>query len=180
MAIESGPYVGRTGTDAEFSRLFDRIIGSGTDQGGALQVTADSGGLRVFVNTGYGCVRGHFVRVHTSPEEIPIDGGDSQPRIDTVVLELDYAATPDLIQIKVIKGTPASTPSAPALTQTEVGIYQEPLANLAVGANAVTIAAGNVSDRRRTFIDGMRQRAGIFVQSAAPDHAPGRVWIKTP
>jgi len=70
-------------------------------------------------------------------------------RIDSVVSELDPSG--NTILLKVIAGTAASTPAAPTLTQTDAGVYQIRLANVAVAAAATTIAAGAVTDTR-TFI----------------------------
>ncbi|KAK2701927.1 hypothetical protein QYM36_019428 [Artemia franciscana] len=124
-----------------------------------LEVTGDSSGLNVKVAAGAGYVRGHYY-ASTAIETLTIDAGDGNPRIDTVVLRLEYGSVND-IHLVVVKGTPAASPVAPSLTQTETGVYEFPLANVAVAAGAVTISAGNVTDRRLMFAAAFQAAVGI-------------------
>jgi len=149
MTISAYPAVGRNGTDVEFSRLFNIVLGSGTYDPDTLKVTADGGGMRVFIAAGIGTVRGHVV-YSTATEEMAIVAADTLPRIDTIVAQLDYTKDP-IIQFKVIKGTAATTPAAPSLTQSETGVYEMPLANVAVAGSAVVINTGAITDRRRIW-----------------------------
>lgn len=138
MAESAYPRSGAPMLEAEWTRVFHTL--TGIISGG--NVTADGSGLRVRLNPTTASVRGHGYR-DPAAKDLDVDAGDPTARIDTVVLELDYTATP-IIQAKVIKGTA----TAPVLTQTEVGVYQHPLADINVPASAVTIAAGNVTLRR--------------------------------
>ena len=69
------------------------------------------------------------------------------PRIDRIVVSwdtVDYAAKP---RIEVLKGTAASTPVAPALTNNSL-LRQISLAQIAIPAAASKIAADNITDER--------------------------------
>ena len=69
------------------------------------------------------------------------------PRIDRVVVSwdtVDYAAKP---RIEVLKGTAASTPAAPALTNNSL-LRQISLAQIAIPAAASKITADNITDER--------------------------------
>lgn len=69
------------------------------------------------------------------------------PRIDRIVVSwdtVDYAVKP---RIEVLKGTAASTPSAPALTNNGL-LRQISLAQISVAAAASKIAASDITDER--------------------------------
>jgi|GEM_PF-1165016 len=151
MTVTSYPFDGLATTEGQYSTLF-RELGqgvSGDHTGTQLKVSADSTGMNVKVAAGFAIVRGHAI-ASSGTETLEIEPADSQPRIDTVVLRLN----PDTneIALLVVKGTPAaSSPTPPALESTEIGLFDMPIANVAVAANAVTIAATAVTERR-TFI----------------------------
>jgi hypothetical protein len=150
MAQSSWPFENIDTTETQFSQ-WARNIGEGVkpDTADELEPFADSSGLNVKVRAGESLVRGHYYR-STATETLTITTADeTNPRIDAVVLELDPTA--NSIILKVIAGTPASSPVAPTLTQTDGGVYQQLLAHVAVAAGAVSIAAGNVTDLR-TFM----------------------------
>lgn len=66
-------------------------------------------------------------------------------RIDRIVLRLDYDMR--LIRIDVKKGTPATTPSAPALIRTS-SIYELGLADILIVANSTILSQSNITDLR--------------------------------
>lgn len=149
MAERSYPFVNGATTDAEFSIMFDQIIGSGVRYGSAgedLAVTADSSGLNVKVQTGVGFVRGTFYK-NDAIKTLTIAAGNSNPRIDAVVLRLVYGST-NSITLAVIQGTPAASPSAPTIASSETGTTEFLLAHINVPASAATITSGNVLDKR--------------------------------
>lgn len=151
MAQTSWPFENVDTTETQFSQMF-RNIGEGVKGSSAgieLKPFGDSSGLQVKVPAGQAMVRGIYY-ASTASETLAIATAHATlARIDSVVLELDPSA--NSILLKVLTGTAASTPSAPSLTQTDAGIYQIRLANVAVAAAATTVAAGNVTDTR-TFI----------------------------
>jgi len=90
-------------------------------------------------------VRGHMYQ-STAEETLTIASASTSPRIDAVVLRLDPSV--NSIVLAVVQGTPASTPSAPTLTQTDTAVYELLLGYVAVSASATTISAGDVTDKR--------------------------------
>ena len=156
MAQNSWPFVGGGGTavnEDQWSIMARFWAQSGvTDYANMLEVYGDSSGRQVKVKTGRACVRGHWYE-NTAEETVAIAANASgNPRIDRIVLRLDPSA--NSIVLAVVQGTPAGSPSAPSLTQTDVGTYELTLARVAVANGASTIAAGDVTDER-TYVDGI-------------------------
>lgn len=110
-----------------------------------LQVT-HTGGLNLSVNKGEVIINGRTGWVE-SAKELTVDMGGSADRIDRVVMELNLDDR--YIYLKLLKGTEAETPEAPALTQTE-DIFQIPLAQVRV--NAETSVVASVTDERPDYI----------------------------
>jgi len=152
MTERSYPFVDGATTDAEFSAMFRQIFPASVIDG--LAVSGDSSGLNVKLAAGSGYVRGHYYK-NTADDSLTIDAGGSDPRIDTVVLRLEYG-TANSVTVQVKKGTAAASPSQPALTQTDTGVFEFPLADVNVKANAVTIAAADVTDRRVMYADALK------------------------
>lgn len=148
MAQTAWPFENIDTTETQFSQ-WARNIGEGvkgSSGGTELKPFGDSTGMNVKVYAGQAMVRGHYY-VSTATETLVIANSDpTNPRIDSVVLELDPAA--NTILLKVLTGTAASSPVAPTLTQTDAGIWQQRLGNVAVAAGAGLISAGNVTDLR--------------------------------
>lgn len=150
MAQTSWPFENIDTSETQFSQ-WARNIGEGVinNAGLELETFADGSGMNVKVKTGQALIRGHYYD-NTAQETLTIAAADvTNPRIDRVVLRLDPTA--NSVVLAVITGTPAASPSAPALTQTDGGIYELPLAQVAVAAAAVVISAGNVTDQRTIF-----------------------------
>lgn len=147
MAQSSWPFENIDTSETQFSQ-WARNIGEGVKTGALneLEVFADSTGMQVKVRSGQALVRGHYYQ-STAQETLSLVAADvSNPRIDTVVLELDPSA--NSIILKVIDGAPALSPEPTALVQTDAGIYQIKLAEVQVDANVSTIAAEDVTDER--------------------------------
>ena len=147
MAQTSFPFENIDTSETQFSQ-WARNIGEGVKQssGDELVVYADSTGMNVKVGTGQAMVRGHYY-TSTAEETLTVTASDpTNPRKDNVVLELDPSA--NSILLKVVAGTPASSPSAPSVVQTDGGVYQIKLAEVLVSAGVTTIAADKVTDTR--------------------------------
>jgi hypothetical protein len=160
MAQSSYPFDGLNTTETDYSYLFRElqdtgVVGTGTE----LLVTADASGLNVKVAAGQAIVRGHMYR-SSAIETLTIPGGGSQPRIDRIVLRLDPTA--NSITLAIVPGQGAASPTPPALTQSDTGIYELLLADVAVPANAVTIQSTGVTDQRRRT----GQRVGYWAKSS--------------
>lgn len=121
-------------------------------QGNEMQVYAQSDGMKVHVKTGQALVDNHRAWITAEKAVDLADANPSNPRIDLIVLRAVYGNTGEsVIEIDAKTGTPSSSPSAPGLTQVTGNIYEIPLAQVSVPAGAVTILAGNVSDRRYVY-----------------------------
>jgi hypothetical protein len=129
-------------TDTEYERIAERFSGDGvygdpTDTA----VVAAGTGLTVTVAANlYGSVRGHAWTSGTSGDTLNISANSSgSARTDRVVLRLDRDDW--TVRAVPLEGTPGS--GAPALTQDDgdTGVWEIPLARVAVpnGATSVTV-----------------------------------------
>lgn len=176
MAITSFPFENTDTTETQYSTLFQELQDPGvvgSFGSASLVASANSSSMSVTIAAGLAFARG-FVVSSTASEVRAIGAAASTPRIDTVVARFDPANNG--ASIIVLPGTPNATPSPPALTQTATGIYDLPLADVAVPAGAVTIAAGNVTDRRPW----VGHRVGVWSTTTRP-LAPrlGRLGLNT-
>ncbi|MGW8953508.1 tail fiber domain-containing protein [Streptomyces sp. NPDC055709] len=148
MSISSYPFDGQAVSEGQFSYLFRELAShSGVADsvaGTGFHTFGDSSGMQVKVNPGFAVVRGHAVQ-STATETITIASASAATRYDRVVLRLDPTA--NSIIIAVVQG--ASGGGVPALTQTETGVYEFPLATVTVPVGAATITAGNVTGERQ-------------------------------
>lgn len=111
-----------------------------------MEVFADSTGMLVKVKTGRCYVDG-FAGDLAAQQSLDIAAADpTNPRLDRVVARLT-TTSPATVAIRVTTGTPAGSPSLPALlddaTHTDI-----PLGQVLVDALAGTIAAGKITDQR--------------------------------
>lgn len=84
--------------------------------------------------------------IKQEPDTLTLPLADAQrPRIDRVVLRYDAAARKSYLL--VLEGTPASTPTAPAISRTNL-LYDLCLAQIARPAGSTAITAGNITDTR--------------------------------
>ena len=116
----------RVYTAEQMSTMFDGLINDGVyaSIGTSFMVTPSSG---MTVNVGAG--RAWFNKRWTyndAPIQVTLDASEaSLDRIDAIVLQVDLANRVNSIEI--VKGTPASTPAKPTLTE-----FQHPLAYITV------------------------------------------------
>lgn len=86
--------------------------------------------------------------VNTSKLQISIDAADGVlNRIDRVIVEWKTTNYVDYPEIKVIKGTMSSNPSAPSLTNNST-VRQISLARISVSAGTTAITASMITDER--------------------------------
>lgn len=129
----------------QMSSIFDGIIGDGVYMsiGDHFLVTPDSG-MTVLVGTG----RAWFNHTWTLNDAIiPLTIPTSEVilnRIDAVVLEVNADPNVRENSIKVIKGTPATNPIRPAMSNTG-NVHWHPLAYIEVNAGASSIRAADIS-----------------------------------
>ena len=123
----------------QMSAIFDGIINDGVfmSVGNQFHTVAGSG-MQVIVKSG----RAWFDSTWTlNDAEYPlsIDAADVLlTRIDAVVLEVNSEVATRANTIKVVKGTPASTPAKPTLTNTDT-VHQHALAYVTVAKNITAI-----------------------------------------
>lgn len=150
MAEISGPWATTPPTFGEdqWSTMFGAILPNGVfsdPQGLELLPYADSSGMQVKLRAGIGYVAGQYYQ-NTAEKLVAIRNGDTQPRIDTVVLTRNAAS--NTILSGVVEGTPAATaPIAATLTAQQI-----PLAHVTVAANRTTSIAPAESIDWRPFM----------------------------
>ena len=110
----------------------------------ALKVVASSG-MNVQILAGMGNIKGKTI-INDAAESITLAAANaSLARIDRVVFRLDE--TNRLMEFDVLTGTPASSPTAPALTRNAT-VYELCLAEIRVPAGATSIVASYITDTR--------------------------------
>lgn len=112
-------------------------------------VTA-AGGLKVTVGAGRGWVHpsrftGYSITKRESDTLTMPLANPSLPRIDRIVIRYDAGARAASLQ--VLQGTASSTPTAPAISRTEL-IYDLCLAEITRPAAAASITTGQITDTR--------------------------------
>lgn len=127
---------------ASFEHWLKKFFTSGVFTGD-LQVTAN-GNMSVNVSSGYANVNGK-VRFFENDTTLTIGTADSSlKRIDAVVIERDDIER--RIELKVVQGTPATTPEAPSPKRD--GVYQLVLAHINIPAGAVNLSKNSIRDVR--------------------------------
>ncbi len=130
----------------QMSSIFDGIIRDGILQHyGTAMVVKESEGM--MVNVGIG--RAWFNHTWTLNDALlPLTVPISEVllnRIDAVVLEVDSREAVRANSIKIIKGTPASSPKNPTLVKTN-DRWQYPLAYIRVNAGVTSIRQANITN----------------------------------
>jgi hypothetical protein len=130
----------------DISRLFDGLIRDGIFASiGDCLVVKQSNQMNVTVGTGRAwfnhtwSYNDALYPVTIPPSEILMD------RIDVVVLEINSVESVRANSIKLIKGTPSSTPTKPALTNTKE-VHQYPLAYVTVGKEVTSIRQADIEN----------------------------------
>lgn len=135
----------RTYNATQFAALFDGIFNVGifSKIGDAFAISINSG---MTMNVGTG--RAWFNQTWTNSDAVialTLDASEIVlDRIDSIILEIDNTAEVRANSIKVLKGTPGSSPVAPTLSQSN-NLYQYAMANIYVGAGVTTILPENVT-----------------------------------
>ena len=184
MAVTSGFFNSVAGDrryDAvQMASIFDGIIQDGVYQsiGNAFAVTANN---TLTINVGTG--RAWFDHSWTKNDALlPILMSASEVvtnRWDTVVLETNFTDAKRANTIKVITGTPAASPSYPALIRNAT-VNQYPLAHIYRAANTTTITQGNITNMVGTtacpFVIGVLTAMSID-SLTAQWHAQWAAWF---
>ena len=161
----------------DFAAYFGDIISSGVSANGDNLPVTSAGGLNLSVGPGFAWIEGHLYE-NTTTKTLTLETGGSLPRIDRVVARLDIAERK--IEAVILKGTPASSPAAPALTR-NADYWEIGLANIAVAASAISVTNSNITDTRtdvdvcgvvRCAVDNLD--VGAFMKNCEADF---RAWL---
>jgi hypothetical protein len=155
MAEKYGPYAAGAGfalgQDDFLDHLGPMLQGDGVDSvnfiGPALQVRGNSSGMQVLVAPGQAMIRGDFY-YNDSDRIVTLEAADGAARVDRIVLRLDrnHAGGGQTYPV-ALRGTAGSN-VPPALTRDIGGVWEIPLAQVAVGALVSGINPENVTDER--------------------------------
>lgn len=130
----------------EWAEYFASFIANGVfpSPSTGLQVLA-SNSMIITVNTGKAWINGYFY-FNTSNLTITLDNADGVlNRIDRIVVRWDLQDR--VISVKVKKGIYSANPSAAAI-QRDADAYELVLADVYVGAGAVSVSQANITDQR--------------------------------
>ena len=129
----------------QMSSIFDGIILDGIFQAidDAFAVTVSEDGSGIVVGAGRAWFDHTWTR-NDAPYPLTLEQSEvALDRIDAVVLEVDSSSAVRNNTIKIVKGTPSSSPKKPSLTNNET-LHQYPLAYLTRPAGVETIAQAQI------------------------------------
>lgn len=151
MAVTFGFYNSLNGDRrydaAQMAEIFDGIINDGVYQsiGDRFRVSPNSG-FDIKVGEGRAWFQHTWTKndaiyiLSVSPAELLLD------RIDAVVLEVNRNDMYRTNAIKIIKGTPSSSPQRPVLAKGENSLYQYPLAYINVPSGIEELDQSNITN----------------------------------
>ena len=159
---DCGPY---TGDDADQINKALTMGKTGVVETSHLEVTETSPTSKaVRVVLGRAIIRGKVYWLDADTTLTISDNTSGNPRIDRVVVEVDWTAQTG--RLKVVEGTPAASPSAPTLTQTDGVLWQFPLAQIAVANGFTSITNSDITDERE-FTDAPKASASYTCDETA-------------
>ena len=131
----------------QVSSIFDGIIKDGIFMsiGGHMNVKATGNGFNIVVESGRAWFNHTWSLLDADYPMVVSPSDVLEDRIDAVVLEVNENVDVRQNFIKIITGTPAQTPTKPALTN-NLDIHQYALAYITVPANSVTLTQSNVEN----------------------------------
>jgi len=136
----------RTYDAVQLSSIFDGVITDGVfEMVGDGLIVADGSGLGIVVGTGKAWFN-HTWTVNDADLGLTLDAADIvNPRIDTVIIEVDASIGVRANSIKIVTGIPGAVPAEPTLLNTEE-IHQYPLAHIYLGAGVSEIVPGDITN----------------------------------
>lgn len=128
----------------QISSLFDGLISDGVFANvGEQFAVVPSSGMNVLVKTGRAWFN-HTWSLNDTWMTLTVDAPDPlRSRIDSVVLEVNHDLMVRENSIKIVKGSPASSPVPPTMLHTDV-INQYRLANITVDKDTTTITTSHI------------------------------------
>lgn len=131
----------------QLSSIFDGIVTDGIFQsvGTAFAVTATTG-MVVSIGAGRAWFN-HTWTYNSTAMTLTVDQAEvALNRIDTVVIKVDTTNAVRANSVYIKKGTPATNPVPPTLTNAG-GVYEYPLADIAVDATVTEILTADITNR---------------------------------
>jgi len=130
----------------DFASYFGDLVSNGIFHRNADNLRVGvAGGMQILVQPGTAWINGYHY-ANTAPLDLPITTADGvNPRIDRIILR--WSNVGRSITLAVLTGTPAPTPSPPALTRNN-DIWELGIATVYVVRGALSIEAINISDTR--------------------------------
>ena len=144
------PQLDRAVTSEVLRQIYKRYFTNGVfgiSDSTCFQVSVATGGAGVSIAPGACQIQGatgyeeNAVTLEITPNS------SNLPRIDTVVARLNDNSDYRSIYFDILEGTPAVTPTAPALTQSD-SVWELGLCNIARAANSSVITNSNITDTR--------------------------------
>lgn len=144
------PQLDRAVTSEVLRQIYKRYFTNGVfgiSDSTCFQVSVATGGAGLSIAPGACQIQGatgyeeNAVTLEITPNS------SNLPRIDTVVARLNDNSDYRSIYFDILEGTPAVTPTAPALTQSD-SIWELGLCNIARAANSSVITNSNITDTR--------------------------------
>ena len=149
--VEHGwPQLDRAVTSEVLRQIYKRYFTNGVfgiSDSTCFQVSVATGGAGVSIAPGACQIQGatgyeeNAVTLEITPNS------SNLPRIDTVVARLNDNSDYRSIYFDILEGTPAVTPTAPALTQAD-SVWELGRCNIARAANSSVITNSNITDTR--------------------------------
>ena len=152
-AVQTNGVYDREYTSDDFASYFGKFIGNGiyAKNGDCLEVVADNNSMYLTVKNGAVFINGR-AKDWESTQQIRLSNADGlYNRYDAVVARLNIVERD--ITIKVIEGTPASSPTAPNIVRND-DVYDLLLAQVLVRTGVSTIGQSDVVDKRSTSLCG--------------------------
>lgn len=133
---------------AVLRQLFSNLYTDGIspNNSSCLQVTSGDG-MTVNVAPGF-CILEGVLKLETATRNLAVQASNAlYDRIDMVVMRLDDNRDVRTVDLYILEGTAASTPTAPTLTRSE-SIYEIGLATLFISKNTTTVSQERITDIR--------------------------------
>lgn len=124
------------------------LTGTGTepDPGLTVQQRGAGANMSVDVTAGAALVDGTFYTNSATVNLVVTSNSSGNPRVDTVILRKTWATQTVRLVVKV--GTPAGSPTPPAMTQTPGTTWEIPLYDIAVANGALSITNANITPHK--------------------------------
>lgn len=141
MPLTSWPFENQVISEDQYGQLIGLLTRSGVvgvPGDNSLKPSANGSGMNVQVTAGAVFIRGHMA-ADTASATVTVPAAGASARTDTLVARLTLAT--DNITLVVKQGTTALTWGS--------GVFEIPIARIAVGANVTSITNANVTDLRQ-------------------------------